>query len=176
LLARGIPLLLAGDEVGNSQDGNNNAYCQDNAVGWVDWSHLGADDDMVALVAQLTDLRRRFPQLRAATWLDGRRPDGSWDVLWLTPQGTEMTEQDWGFHGARFIAYVLAPTQPGGAALCIVLNAGRGDMAFTLPVMPDYATWTLLLDTAWARAEQAFPRGTALQAPAHSVLVFSGAV
>jgi isoamylase len=177
LLARGIPLLLAGDEVGNSQDGNNNAYCQDNAVGWVDWSHLGhADDDMVALVAQLTDLRRRFPQLCAGTWLDGRRPDGSWDVLWLTPQGTEMTEQDWSFHGARFIAYVLAPTQPGGAALCIAFNAGQGDMAFALPMMRDYASWTLLLDTAWARAKQAFPRGAALQAPAHSVLVFSGAV
>src|SRR5262249_7144403 len=104
LLAQGVPLLLAGDEVGNSPGGNNNAYCQDNPTGWVDWSALGhGDDDMTALVARLTVLRRKFPQLRAAHWLEGQRKDGAgkdtsdetWDVRWLTPQATDMTEQDW---------------------------------------------------------------------------------
>ena len=74
MLAQGVPLLLAGDEVGNSQGGNNNAYCQDNPIGWVDWSALGREgEDMTALVAQLTELRRRFPQLRARRWVEGRR-------------------------------------------------------------------------------------------------------
>src|SRR5262249_4182756 len=87
MLAQGVPLMLAGDEVGNSQKGNNNAYCQDNEIGWVDWSRLGHDgEDMCGLIARLTTIRSRFPQLRARRWVEGRRPDGSFGVLWLTPQ------------------------------------------------------------------------------------------
>src|SRR5437879_7709804 len=77
MLAQGVPLLLAGDEAANSQSGNNNAYCQDNPTGWVDWSALGGADDNIALVAQLTELRGRFPQLRPRRWVEGRRADGS---------------------------------------------------------------------------------------------------
>src|SRR5207245_309475 len=71
LLAQGVPLILAGDEVGNSQSGNNNAYCQDNEIGWVDWSRLGNDDeDMTAPIGRLTQLRQQFPQLQGQQWLD----------------------------------------------------------------------------------------------------------
>src|SRR5262249_46357799 len=102
MLAHGVPLLLAGDEVGNSQDGNNNAYCQDNPTGWIDWSKLGRPgEDMTDLVAQLTELRQRFPQLRLRKWVEGRRPDGSFGMLWLTPKASEMTEQDWKFPEGR---------------------------------------------------------------------------
>ena len=87
LLAQGVPLILAGDEVGNSQGGNNNAYCQDDEIGWVDWSKLGSDDDMTEFVGDLTRLRQRFPQLRPRHWLEGRKADGSYDVQWLTPDG-----------------------------------------------------------------------------------------
>src|SRR5436305_12443024 len=98
LLGQGVPLLLAGDEVGNSQSGNNNAYCQDNPVGWVDWSKLSEDgEDMCELIGELTALRRRFPQLRSRHFVGGRQPDGGYGVLWMTPRATEMTEQDWNF-------------------------------------------------------------------------------
>ena len=73
LLAQGVPLILAGDEVGNSQDGNNNAYCQDNEIGWVEWSGLGTADDMTEFVGGLTRLRRRFPQLRLAALAGGQK-------------------------------------------------------------------------------------------------------
>src|SRR5262249_35965923 len=74
MVAQGVPLVLAGDEVGNSQGGNNNAYCQDNEVGWVDWSALGKDDeDMTGFVARVTTIRRRFPQIRTRRWVEGRR-------------------------------------------------------------------------------------------------------
>src|SRR3979490_1359613 len=123
LLAQGVPMLLAGDEVGNSQSGNNNAYCQDNPVGWVDWSALGRDGvDMTALVAELTELRRRFPQLRSRQWVEDHRSDGTFGALWLTPQSTQMTEQDWNFPEGRFLSYVLGPQGPGKEALFVVLN------------------------------------------------------
>ena len=115
LLAQGLPLLLAGDEVGNSQSGNNNAYCQDNEIGWVNWDNLGRDgEDMTDFIGHLTGLRRRFPQIRSHHWLDGRRADGSYGVLWLTPAADEMTEQDWKFPDRPVSAYVLAPIEPGG--------------------------------------------------------------
>jgi isoamylase len=176
LLARGIPMLLAGDEVGNSQGGNNNAYCQDDPTGWVDWSRLDdSDEDMSALIGELAALRRRFPQLRGAAWLDGRGRDGSWDVLWLTPQGTEMTDADWDFQGARFLAYALAPPQRDGAVLLVVLNAAAEPMDVILPELGNQARWTLQLDTAVPAATgETFASGAVRRAAPHSVLVFSG--
>jgi glycogen operon protein len=176
MLAQGVPLLLAGDEVGNSQGGNNNTYCQDSEIGWVDWSgleHEGAD--MTALVAQLTDLRRRFPQLRARRWVEGRRPDGSFGVLWLTPKATEMTESDWNFPEGRFLSYALGPLSPGQAPLYIVFNAAPEAIEFTLPSVRDGRRWKALLNTAAAADKQELAAGTKSQAPARSVLVFSGA-
>lgn len=149
MLRQGVPLLLAGDEVGNSQNGNNNAYFQDNPNGGVDWSSLGHADDNIALMAQLTDLRRRLAQLRRRRWVEGRRADGSFGVLWLTPQATEMTEQDWNFPEGRFLSYLLAPVQHGEATLYIVLNAAMATIGFTLPDLSEYRRWTALLDTAW---------------------------
>src|SRR6266550_4239535 len=148
LLAQGVPLILAGDEVGNTQNGNNNAYCQDNPIGWVDWSGLGRKgEDMTELVAQLTSLRRAFPQLRRRRFVEGRRPDGSFDVLWLTPQATEMTEADWNFPEGRFLSYVLSPIQAGQSPLFIVLNAAAQEIEFTFPTLPEYSRWLPVLDT-----------------------------
>jgi isoamylase len=176
MLAQGVPLLLAGDEVGNSQGGNNNTYCQDNEIGWVDWSgleHEGAD--MTALVTLLNDLRRQFPQLRPRHWVEGKRPDGSYGVLWLTPKATEMTEADWNFPEGRFLSYALGPLKRGQRSLYIVLNAAPQAIDFVLPKLPDAHRWTALLNTAAAANKQEFPAGTKLQAPARSVLVFSEA-
>jgi glycogen operon protein len=174
LLARGVPLLLAGDEVANSQAGNNNSYCQDNAVGWVDWSALGDEqDDMSTLIAQLTELRRRFPQLRAESWsAEGTVEAGG--VVWLTAQGAAMTEQDWLQPSGKFLAYVLGPL--GGAApLFLVLNAGEEAIDFALPNRP-VSRWTLVFRTAHESADEPAPAaGAMLRAPAGSFLVFSGA-
>jgi isoamylase len=178
LLAQGVPLLLAGDEVGNSQSGNNNSYCQDNALGWVDWSALGHhDDDMTALIAELTALRRRFPQLRGPRWAGGRRSDGSRDVVWLTPQAHEMEEHDWSYPNGHFLAYVLGPAERGGAPLYIVLNAASETVTFTLPAFPGCSQWALRFSTsADAQEKAALAPGLRMRAPACSVLVFSRAV
>ena len=168
LLAQGMPLLLAGDEVGNSQNGNNNAYCQDNETGWIGWDNLGKEgDDLTDFIGHLTDLRRRFPQIRCQRWLDGRRADGSYGVLWLTPAADEMKEDDWNFPEGRFLAYVLGPMEQGQAPIFIVLNAAPEEIAFKLPEMPEYKSWQQLLNTAEPfRQTPHFAAGTETQGAA----------
>src|SRR5262245_1153014 len=178
LLAQAAPLILAGDEVGNSQNGNNNAYCQDNPIGWLDWSGLGhKGEDMTELIAQLTSLRRAYPQLRTRRFVEGRRQDGSFGVLWLTPQATEMTEADWNFPEGRFLSYVLGPAQAGQSPLFVVLNAAVQEIEFTFPKLPEYSRWLAVLDTV-NRIEpgKEHAAGSKAQAPPRAVLVFSGEI
>jgi len=172
-----LPLILAGDEVGNTQGGNNNAYCQDDEIGWVTWSNLGSADDMTEFVGSLTRLRKRFGQLRTRHWLEGKKADGSHDMLWLRPDGEEMKEEDWNFPEGRFLAYVLAAADEGGEPLLVVFNAAENGVELTLPQWPSIATWNRVLDTA-ANAvpgsEQAEPPGAKLIASPISILAFAG--
>ena len=177
MLAQGVPLLLAGDEAGNSQNGNNNAYCQDNETGWVDWQGLGrAGDDLVDFIGHLSELRRQFPQIRTHHWLDGRRVDGTYGVLWLTPAAEEMTESDWKFPEGRFLAYVLGAVEQGQPPIFIVLNAAPEEIAFKLPKLPEYSSWRQVLNTAETHPNGVtFASGSATKAPPHAVLAFGGA-
>jgi len=176
LLAQGVPLILAGDEIDNSQNGNNNTYCQDNPTGWIDWSKAGSDDDLTELIGTLTEIRRRFPQLQPHRWLEGKKEDGSYDVKWLTPAGTEMSEQDWNFPDGRFLCYVLSGDGDGTAPLYIVLNGTEEEMEITLPEWPETGRWLMFLDTANGEGDgNAQPVGSKWKARPRSVLVFAGA-
>jgi isoamylase len=178
LLAQGLPLILAGDEVGNTQGGNNNAYCQDNEVGWVGWENLNREgDDLIGFIGHMTELRRRFQQIRTHRWLDGRRADGSYGVLWLTPAAEEMKEGDWNFPEGRFLSYVLGPLEPGQTPIFIVLNAAPEEIAFKLPKMTEYKSWQRVLDTTEAKQTTAnFASGADTKASPRSVLAFAGAL
>jgi glycogen operon protein len=175
LLAQGVPLILAGDEAGNTQNGNNNAYCQDNTTGWVDWGKRGTEDDLSDFVHQLGELRRRFPQLKPHAWLKGKREDGSTDIKWLTPAGAEMAEADWNFAEGRFLSYVLAPPDERGQPLYIVLNAAQQPVDFTLPEWPNVRHWANAIDTGedGDRVGSGAP-GAGLGARRLTVLVFAG--
>ena len=177
MLAQGVPLLLAGDEAGNSQNGNNNAYCQDNETGWVNWQGLDrAGDDLVDFIGHLAELRKQFPQIRTHHWLDGRRVDGTYGVLWLTPAAEEMTESDWKFPEGRFLAYVLGAVEQGQPPIFIVLNAAPEEIAFKLPKLPEYSSWRQVLNTAETHPNGVtFASGSATKAPPHAVLAFGGA-
>ena len=105
LLSQGVPMILAGDEMGRTQLGNNNAYCQDNDISWVDWADV--DEDLEAFVRLLIGLRRDYPALRRDRFFSGRRgPDASVkDISWITPEGREMTHQDWIAPYARSLGF-----------------------------------------------------------------------
>ncbi len=130
---------------------------------------------MTALIGQLAALRRRFPQLQGRSWLKGRRPDGSYDALWLTPDGNEMTEQDWNFPNGRFLSYVLGPCRGEQRPLYIVMNATPEPIAFALPTVPECTHWTEVLNTAAApQNRRPLRAGTRLTVPGSAVLVFTG--
>jgi len=169
-------LILAGDEVANSQDGNNNAYCQDNEIGWIDWQGLGRDgDDLTDFIGYLTGLRPKFPQIRTRRWLDGRRTDGSYGVLWLRPDAADMTEPDWNFPESRFLAYVLGPVADGQPPIFIVLNAAPEEIGFKLPTLAGGKDWQQVLNTAETKQVTVkHPAGAELKAAGRTVLAFAG--
>jgi glycogen operon protein len=135
-LSQGVPMLLAGDELGQTQGGNNNAYCQDNETSWLHWP---ADSpELAAFVARLTGLRRQYPALRRRHYA---RPG---EVIWLKPQGGEMTEEDWRSPFARCLGMLV----PGEEDLLLLLNAHHEAVAFSLPP----GDWSTILDTAGAGA------------------------
>jgi glycogen operon protein len=170
--------MQGGDEFLRTLQCNNNAYYQDNEVGWVGWDNLNREgDDLIGFIGHMTELRRRFQQIRTHRWLDGRRADGSYGVLWLTPAAEEMKEADWNFPEGRFLSYVLGPLEPGQTPIFIVLNAAPEEIAFKLPKMTEYKSWQRVLDTTEAKQTTAnFASGADSKASPRSVLAFAGAL
>ncbi|MGQ9660261.1 MAG: glycogen debranching protein GlgX [Thermochromatium sp.] len=145
-LSQGIPMLLAGDEVLRSQQGNNNAWCQDNEIGWFDWSLLERNASMLRFVRGLIALRRRHPNLRHRHFLTGRTLPGSTlpDVVW---HGVELEDPPWGDPDGRILAFTLAPVCDDEALLHVMINMSDRALGFALPEIAP-ARWHLALDTA----------------------------
>jgi len=139
LFSQGTPMLLAGDEFGNGQQGNNNAYAQDNETGWVDWSGLAADPDFTAAVRELVRLRRETPLLRQARYIHGTMPtDAGWcDIDWLHPDGRRMESQDWNSGRRLALRFSTRADQvdesPVLEAVAVLFNASAEDAVFELP-------------------------------------------
>ncbi len=177
-LAQGVPLLLAGDEAGNSQAGNNNAYCQDNEVGWTDWSGLGDPRrDLTSLISELAGLRRRYRQLAPRRWLRGGQPGEPYSVHWLKPDGSEMAQKDWHFPAARFLAYLLGPVEEEAPPVLIVINGSGAVIEQTLPDWPQYGNWNCVFSTALRGGElqaETLAAGEAFAAAARSTSLLAG--
>jgi glycogen operon protein len=144
-LSQGIPMLLAGDEVLRSQSGNNNAWCQDNPIGWFDWSLVEANAEMLRFVRGLIALRKRHPSLRRRRFLTGQPRNGSNlpDVTW---HGTRLNEPPWTDPTAQVLALTLAPVLPEGETLHIAINMAARAQHFALPEIPGQV-WYRALDT-----------------------------
>jgi isoamylase len=161
LLSLGVPMLLAGDEIGRTQQGNNNAYCQDNEISWTAWEAIRPEDeDLRGFVRFLVNLRRRHRVFSRPRFFRGEvvSATGLKDITWLTPEGREATEDDWKNPVALSIAYVLGGAAgefytPGGQrdideSFLVMLNAWHQDIDFHIPELPEQMAWEPLVDTS----------------------------
>jgi len=150
LVSRGVPMLLAGDELARTQQGNNNAYCQDNAISWVDWTADASAENLTTVVRNLIALRAGVPALRAARFPEPGQAEPSAPVPdsgleWFNPDGSPVAQQDWDNSNGHSFAVLFADQPPAPSAL-VMLNAYWGPVPFTVPAPPSGA-WMVALDT-----------------------------
>ncbi|HEX2809788.1 MAG TPA: glycogen debranching protein GlgX [Kineosporiaceae bacterium] len=178
LLATGVPMIVAGDELGRSQGGNNNAYCLDDETSWVNWTLQAWQEDLRETVAHLLALRRQHPVLRQDRFFAGRpvHPDGTKDIAWFGPEGTELDHGRWHDSSLRtlqmYLHAVLADVRGRHVdGSLLVLIQGEGEQtAVRLPGPPWAARYSLLWDSAFAQPPGR-PRGPAATVVAAGALV-----
>jgi isoamylase len=158
-LSQGVPMLLAGDELSHTQNGNNNAYCQDNEISWASWELDERKRKFLEFVKRVTRIWREQPVLKRRKFFAGRsiRGEGIRDVSWFGPTGKEMSDQDWGGHvrclGMRLAGDVIGEVNDRGEpivgdTLLALMNAHHEPIPFALPATKSDHTWELLYDTA----------------------------
>jgi glycogen operon protein len=194
--SQGVPMLLAGDEMGRTQQGNNNAYCQDTDLSWVDWGDADKHADLVDFTCALSALRRAHPVFRRRRFLrglpSGAGDGGLRDIIWLTPSGREMTEADWQVGYARSLAVFLngdAITEPDKRGepvrdehFLLLFNAHSDAMRFMLPSVDHADGWHTVIDTAALPSRTSIgswpamlPGGTTVDVTGRSILVLRAA-
>src|ERR1700723_2274859 len=160
LLSQGVPMIYGGDPIGHTQTGNNNAYCTDNEISWVNWDLNAQGRDLLAFVQRMINLRKKHPILHRRHFFQGRPIKGAnvKDVLWLKPDGLEMNEDEWRDPGVRCLGMFLSgagldETDERGRKLIdenflVLLNAHHEDVPFTLPKFHAGARWSAWMDTS----------------------------
>ena len=161
-LSQGVPMITAGDEWARTQQGNNNAYCQDNEISWLNWQHDDEQKALLEFTKRLIQLRREHPIFRRPKFFQGRRIRGSEirDVMWFNPGGNEMNDDEWNSPFVRCLGMLLSgdtidvQTFEGEPirddTFLLLINAHHEPLQFVLPGEKE-VEWQLLLDTAVAR-------------------------
>ncbi|MGC1387155.1 MAG: glycogen debranching protein GlgX [Steroidobacteraceae bacterium] len=169
-LSQGVPMLQAGDEFARTQKGNNNAYCQDNEITWVDWRLRDANRDLLEFARLLARLRRGYPEFRRETFLKGAvSRAGIRDVTWLHARGSEMTQGDWQDAALHSVGVWFGKRGESAARLLLLFNAGQAEQRFVLPPPPAGRGWICRFDTAFGTPEgQAPGSGSCFALAAHS--------
>ncbi|HUG39400.1 MAG TPA: glycogen debranching protein GlgX [Longimicrobiales bacterium] len=162
MLSQGVPMLLGGDEMGRTQEGNNNAYCQDNELSWFDWE--GADRDLVEFTRRLIRFRRAHPVLRRRRWFQGQPIRGVDDIAWLRPDGEEMEDADWETGHASAIGVflngigIMVPDERGRRvrddSFLVLMNADGEALGWKLPEERYGQAWVVCLDTTDGTVEE----------------------
>jgi len=165
--SQGTPMLLAGDDIGHTQQGNNNAYCQDNALSWLDWE--GADHALAGFIGSLAALRKRYRALRRPGWYSGApQADGHPDISWLKMDGAAMDDAAWN-DGRRCIGIRMsaqARERAGDETCLLLVNAQPQAVDFTLPA----GGWRTLLNSAFPELPP-HAAGATVEVPAHALLL-----
>jgi len=187
LMSQGTPMILAGDEFGRTQQGNNNAYCQDNQISWVDWSLLEKNAPLMKFVRKLCALRHKYPILRRNLFLNGELVEelDVRDVTWINPKGSQMENGDWDAPVRCFAMLLDGRAQSTGirqrgkeATILMIINGHQDAVNFTLPDSVGASSWSLLLDTNISEAtestEEAPPLavGASYKAEGRSLVLF----
>jgi isoamylase len=185
LLSQGTPMLLAGDEFGRTQGGNNNAYCQDSEISWLNWEPVEKGQSLIRFVRQLTSLRHKYPILRRSRFLTGEYNEelGVKDVSWINASGGEMPAEAWKDAGMHCFGMVMdGRAQPTGirrrgedATMLMVMNGHHDLVEFTLPEVAGGNQWALEIDTnlSSVKAGPTFTSGDVYGVTARSLLLFS---
>jgi glycogen operon protein len=159
ILSQGIPMLLGGDEMGRTQKGNNNGYCQDSEISWFDWDLVNGNQDLLDFTRELIYFRRQHPVFRRRKWFQGQaiRGTGISDIAWFNPDGSEMTDEQWDVGYAKSIGVFLDGNQipspgPQGQRIkddsfLLFFNAHYETIEFTLPTCLQDREWTVVIDT-----------------------------
>jgi glycogen operon protein len=190
LLSQGTPMILAGDEIGKTQNGNNNSYCQDNELNWIKWDAIEEQGEILrTFVQRVIKLRREHAAFRRGRFFDGRPTPGSnvKDITWLRPDGKEQTQDDWNVPYAHCLGFVLSGeardyhlTDVGvpeiDNAFLVLMNAAPDPIVFLLPEFKNCKQWELLIDTSVeegiSEGRKAQP-GTSYKIPPYTFLLFS---
>lgn len=186
LLSQGVPMLRGGDELSQSQGGNNNAYCQDNAISWLQWELTAEQQEFLEFTRQVIALRRAEPVLHRRTFFQGRRIRGAGigDISWFAPDGQEMQDEAWNAPFVRCFGLLLSGDGIGerdergqrlsGNTLLLLLNAGNDEVEFTVPEVPAGHYWEEVVDSANGRHGLQPLRGKEqYQLQSHSAVVLS---
>ena len=186
ILSQGIPMLLGGDEMGRSQMGNNNGYCQDSEISWFDWDLVTGNQDLLDFTRELIYLRRQHPVFRRRKWFQGRAIHGAGisDIAWFNPDGSHMTDEQWEIGYAKSIGVFLDGNQipspgPQGQRISddsflLFFNAHYETMEFTLPSELEEKQWSKVIDTKeprFVQEEIVFTKGQAVPVTERSLVV-----
>jgi len=177
LLSQGTPMILMGDEVGRTQDGNNNAYCQDNDIAWLDWNDVNdRDRAFMEFVRGMIRLRKRYRLLRCTRFLHGEPVDdnGTPSVAWYRPDGREMDPPSWSDPNAKVVGLMLSDTTN---RLFIVASAYHGKIPFKLPETAGLRAWTVRIDAGRGEIdppERRFTPGQPIDMEGRSLLFLVG--
>ena len=183
MLSQGVPMISHGDEVSRTQSGNNNAYCQDNEISWIDWSLDAEKRALLNFTIKLVHFRLSQPTLRRRRYFQGRSIRGGKDVAWLAPDGREMTDETWNADFVRSIGMLLNGSvieevnERGepiiGDTLLVLLNAHSDNVPFTLPSLDDNHQWRRVVDTFEPHSsDRSFRSGGRYPLQGRSVAVF----
>ena len=179
--SQGVRMLLSGDEIGHSRQGNNNAYCQDNPVSWLEWDLDDAATDLLSFTRELTAIVRANPVLRRRAFFTGRKllPGAMRDVTWIRPDGQEMTDREWADPDTRTIGMLLAGQAVDdvdergrriyGDTLLLLLNGGARSRLYVMPRLEGPGMWEQLLNTA--HLGQRLVRAATVNLTAHSAVL-----
>ena len=160
LFSQGVPMILAADVTGHTQSGNNNAYCQDNEISWINWDMGAAGRDLMEFIRKLIALRKNHPVFQRRSFFQGRaiKGEGVKDILWLRPDGKEMNDDEWNQNSARCLGVFLAGEsleeqdergQPvTDANFLLLMNAHHEAIPFVIPSLAPNAIWVSWVDTS----------------------------